>query len=165
MRPAGRHKTRPHSEARETMCGPLVDLGLWSLEQYRPIFFRMKPPTGYWTFFFKPSDAYVHKALATDPNETRHTIRQRRPEEFANGQLGIIRACSDTRNKGQLNGDKRLQPGVYAIVEVVGRARPMPSDDPQFYPQNSTFLKVEPRVPLRIIRNLVHSPITVEELR
>lgn len=126
---------------------------------------QVTPATGFWTFFFKPKTAYVHQLLAKNPQRVSHTICARKPEEFASGQMGVIRAGKDDRTRKDLKGDRKIQPGVYAIVEILGPAGERPSNGYEYYPPESELHDDQDRVCLQVLRNLVSEPVSVTRLR
>jgi hypothetical protein len=122
--------------------------------------------TGFWTFFCNPKYWAVDEFLLNiEPgfiSEYRITSWQK--NNFAEGQLGVIRVGSDSRNRTQLRGRKKLDRGIYAIVEIIGMPFQQGSLNSDFkigHQKGETGRFV---VPIKYIRNYINSPILLSDL-
>lgn len=121
-------------------------------------------PTGYWTFICNPVYWAIDKFLESGETEDTFSIRKSDKDSFNIGDLGIIRVGRDDRTKKQLNGRKKLKPGIYAVVEVTGQPKLMASDNDGYWYEASKGTEVKYRVPIKYIHNLLDSPIYLEDL-
>jgi hypothetical protein len=115
--------------------------------------------TGFWTFFCNPKYWSIDDFLPKIQTgfESQYRIASWQKEDFKKGDLGLIRVGHDGRSKRQLNGLKKLERGVYAIVEITGL--PYVQRDSNFVirhqkEENGRFV-----VPIKYIRNYIKSPI------
>ena len=91
-------------------------------DRFLPLEFGSTSFTGYWTFFCNPTKWQLDRFLETNGTYDTYQVTKWQRHHFKPGQLGIIRVGNDNRNKSQLNGRKKLIPGVYAIVEIMSEA-------------------------------------------
>lgn len=78
--------------------------------------------------------------------------------------MGLIRVGGDSRSKIHLNGLKKLDKGVYAIVEVLG--------SPYYQRESKNNFKINQEkdesgrlvVPIKYIRNYIRNPIRFSDL-
>ena len=122
--------------------------------------------TGFWTFYCNPKYWAVDDFLLNiKPNfVSEYRITSWQKKHFGIGQLGVIRVGYDTRSKTQLNGKKRLERGIYAIVEIIG----LPF---QHKPANSDF-RIEHQkgeserlvVPIKYIRIYIEKPVLLSDI-
>ncbi len=79
------------------------------------------------------------------------------------GQLGILRLNDDRRSNTQRKGRPKLQAGIYAIFEVVGRPFFGEDEDVRHY-SNEESSRPRWRVGVRVIANLLHAPVLASDL-
>ncbi|NCI50915.1 hypothetical protein GWC95_13360 [Sediminibacterium roseum] len=122
--------------------------------------------TGFWTFFCNPKYWAVDDFLRTHrigaKSEYRITTWQK--DFFEKGQLGVIRVGFDSRNSSELNGRMRLERGVYAVVEVTGKALPFGKSKSNFKIDHQQNEKERFSVPVRYIRNYINHPILLTSI-
>ncbi|MEG7379698.1 DUF3427 domain-containing protein [Bacillus subtilis] len=119
-------------------------------------------PTGFWTFFCNPKVWAIDDFLSSNQIEDTFSITSWQKEWFNEGQQGIIRVGHDNRNKEMLNGKPKLNRGIYAVVEITGKpVYSSDKDENYYYEENDHF---NYRVPVRYIKNLLNSPILLEDL-
>lgn len=118
-----------------------------------------------WTFSANPKYWKVDCFLNSDKvnNEIYYSINKNHRNLFKIGDKGIIRVGKDNRNKTELKGKQKLCSGVYAIVEVVSNPefRKDPSDE--FYMNPNGINKDKWKVKIKVIKNLINSPIIFNE--
>jgi len=122
--------------------------------------------TGYWTFFCNPKywavDEFLLKIKPNFKSEYRITSWQR--NFFEKGQLGVIRVGIDSRSKAQLNGRKKLNKGVYAIVEIIGSPFQQGKSKSDFKINSHKDESGRLVVPIKYIRNYIKNPILFSDL-
>jgi hypothetical protein len=122
--------------------------------------------TGYWTFYCNPKYWAVDKFLLTiKPNfESEYRIASWQKNFFEKGQLGVIRVGADGRSKAQLNGRKKLNKGVYAIVEIIGPPFQQGKSKSDFKINQQKDESGRFVVPIKYIRNYIEKPILFSHL-
>lgn len=120
--------------------------------------------TGFWTFFCNPKYWEVDVFLAKHPigKKSQYRIASWQKDFFEAGQLGVIRVGVDTRTKAQLNGKKKLNKGIYAIVEIMGK--PTVPKIPKFKIAGQLGERTRYSVPIKYVKNYIHQPILLSEI-
>lgn len=118
-----------------------------------------------WTFFSNPKYWYVDDFLKSNKvdSEIYYSINKDHRNRFKIGDRGVIRVGIDSRTKSNLNGREKMQPGVYAIVKVTSLPEFIKDSDSEFYPNKDDINKDKWRVKIKIIKNLIDSPIIFNE--
>jgi len=124
-----------------------------------------KKTTGYWTFFCNPARWQIDKFLSSGHQDDAYQITKWQQEEFAPGQLGVIRVGVDHRNRQQLEGRPKLHPGIYGIVEVRSFAEKRVDAPDEFWLDWSPDIQEKPIVQLHYMKNLLANPILLSELK
>lgn len=124
----------------------------------------MKEPTGYWTFFCNPKRWYIDKFILSGENEDTFSISEYHKHLFAKGQLGVIRVGRDRRTLRQLNGNPRLESGIYAIVQVLDTPELRKSTKKDYWEDEGDRHEIRYRVSIRYIKRLLNNPILLEDL-
>lgn len=88
---------------------------------------------------------------------SQYRITSWQKKDFKEGQLGLIRVGHDGRNKLQLNGEKKLEKGIYAIVEIIGS--PCAQKNSNFKINHQKEEEGRFVVPIKYIRNYIQSPV------
>ncbi|PFU30836.1 hypothetical protein COK80_09145 [Bacillus anthracis] len=70
----------------------------------------------------------------------------------------------DHRTIKQLNGKQKLDSGIYAIVEVIGKPKLMDADKKGYWYEKSGRQKTRYRIPVKYIHNLHEEPILLDTL-
>lgn len=118
-----------------------------------------------WTFFSNPKYWYVDDFLNSDKatSELYYSINKDHREKFKIGDKGVIRVGRDSRNKSELSGKEKMKSGIYAIVKVMSMPEFTKDNDSEFY-ANKDDINIEKwRVKIKIIENLIDSPIIFNE--
>lgn len=110
------------------------------------------PPTSYWTFFCNPVRWAVDDFLRSGGEFEDYSVPDWQADWFRPGQLGVVRVGVDKRTKRDLGRNERLEPGIYAVVEILGRAKVRDVDG-------------RLAVDLRYLQSLIESPLLLEDLR
>lgn len=121
--------------------------------------------TGFWTFFCNPKLWDIQAFLADQGQdfESEYRITSWQKDYFEKGQMGVIRVGADGRTKAQLSGRKKLEKGVYAIVEILG---------PPYRQKSTKTFKIEGQkgengrymVPIKYVRNYIGNPILFSDI-
>lgn len=126
---------------------------------------------GYWIFLNNPRKWDVQKCLEDHLKNSfnlKWKIKESQSKYFKIGQLGILRVGTDQRNKNELDGRKKLNSGVYAIVQVVNNPKKDINNNSKyfeyFYAKKDLKEKTY-RVELKIIKNLINNPILLKEVK
>src|SRR5262245_22865799 len=90
-------------------------------------------PTGFWTFFCNPSKWDIDLFLAHGHEYGDYHITPWQAKYFRSGQFGVIRVGKDTRNRKTLAGRERLEAGVYAVVEILGKVHKVYDEDDEYW--------------------------------
>jgi len=126
--------------------------------------FIVTEPTGYWTFFCNPQKWRIDDFLLSGEIYDTFSIANHHKDYFEKGQLGVIRVGRDRRSKKQLAGKPRLNPGIYAIVEILDKPQLMKSTKNDYWENIEDSEKIRYRVPIKYVKNLIRTPILLEEL-
>ncbi|TCN21084.1 HNH endonuclease [Mesobacillus foraminis] len=121
-------------------------------------------PTDYWTFFCNPRKWYIDEFILSGEIKDRFTVSDYHRNDFKAGQLGVIRVGTDRRTKKQLAGKKRLDRGIYAVVEILDAAKLMKGTHKEYWEDEGDADKLRYRVPIRYIKRLLRTPILLENL-
>ncbi len=122
-------------------------------------------PTGYWTFFCNPARWEIDKFLLDAHEFDDYTVTDWQAGWFHAGQLGVIRVGVDKRSRTQLSGRARLQPGIYAIVKILGGAELRVSGNDSYWLQDEPKSGTRQKVNIRYEVNLIGSPLLLEDLK
>ncbi|MDR4928275.1 EVE domain-containing protein [Peribacillus simplex] len=121
-------------------------------------------PTGYWTFFCNPKKWHIDDFILSGETEDTFAISEYHKNDFKQGQLGVIRVGYDKRTKKQLAGKKRLDRGIYAVVEILNEAKLMKSTKKSYWEDEGDADKIRYRVKVRYIKRLLRTPILLDNL-
>lgn len=119
----------------------------------------------HWTFLVNPKYWYIDDFLnsARVDDEIYYSIREYDKDKMKIGDMGVLRVGSDSTTKKELNGKNKLESGVYAIVEVTSDPEFKKDDDSEFYANIENANKIEWRVRIKVIKNLINTPIIFNE--
>lgn len=118
-----------------------------------------------WIFFSNPKYWYLDDFLNSDEvnNDIYYSISKEHRYNFKIGDLGVIRVGIDTRNKTQLCGKEKMKSGIYAIVKVMSEAEFIKDNNSEFYANKDEINKEKWRVKIKVVKNLIDSPIIFDE--
>ncbi len=121
--------------------------------------------TGYWTFFCNPARWEIDRFLETNRKMDTYQVAEWQKESFSPGQLGVIRVGTDRRTKKQLGERKRLEAGIYGIVEIQSKPS-VRQDQPDKYWLDWSQKELEkPVVEIYYLENLLDHPILLSDLQ
>lgn len=123
-----------------------------------------KELTGYWTFFCNPAIWEIDKFLSTNIEYDNYRVNDWYKNYIQPGQLAIIRVGIDKRTKEQLINKNKLNPGIYAIVEILNKPRVLPVKS-DFYLKDNENGQERLRVKIRYLKNLLNNPLSLEILK
>lgn len=121
--------------------------------------------TGFWTFFCNPRRWDIEKYLSSGVTEGTFQITEWQKDWFEPGQKGIVRVGIDKRANSQLKEGRKLQSGIYALVEVLSKASFILPDEDKLWQREKDRGKKELRVKIRYDTNLLANPITIDTIR
>jgi hypothetical protein len=122
-------------------------------------------PTGYWTFFCNPARWDVASFLAGRPTFDTYMITSWQSKWFRPGQMGLLKVGIDSRRTDKRVGGRRLESGVYAIVEVASEPAVMPSTVDKYWLDDADRQAQRLRVRIRYDTNMLDAPITTAQLK
>jgi hypothetical protein len=126
-------------------------------------------PTGYWTFFCNPARWEIDEFLLSGEKFDNYLVTPWQAEWFRPGQFGIVRVGVDKRSKKQLRGKKRLEGGVYAIVQILSTAKvPTEKDydnESDLYWMGKWVRAGRKIVNLKYVKNLIERPLLIREIQ
>lgn len=119
----------------------------------------------YWTFFSNPRkweiDCFLKSEKAND--EIYYSINDWHKDKIKIGDKGVIRVGRDNRTKAELKNKPKLRPGIYAIIEIVSYPEIIKDISDEFYLNKSDMNKERWKVKIKIIKNLIDSPIIFDD--
>ena len=124
----------------------------------------MKDFSGYWIFFCNPKRWNIDDFLKAKNVYDTFTVRDWHKDQFAKGQLGLVRVGHDNRTTKQLNGREKLQRGIYAVVEVLGEAELKEETVPDYWNDEDLGGK-RYRVNIKYLKNLIERPILIKDIK
>lgn len=122
--------------------------------------------TGYWMFICNPKIWAIDEFLTTSfTQNSKFKITDHHKDYVRPGNLGVIRVGTDGRNKSQRNGRPRLQPGVYAIVQILSEPqRRGELEEAHLWSSNEIDRSDDLVVDIKYVANLIENPVLVSEL-
>ena len=123
-----------------------------------------KDITGYWMFVCNPARWQIDRFIESGETKDTYSISNYHKDYFQPGQKGIIRIGNDSRSKKVLGNKPRLQPGIYALVEIISIARKIPSTKKNYWKDSNDATKVRPRVELKYISTDLKNPVLLKDL-
>lgn len=120
---------------------------------------------GYWVFVCNPKKWAIDRFLASGEAHDQWGIRPSDRDRFAPGQLAVIRVGLDTRSEGEREGWPRLEPGIYALCEVLSRAYPGTGASNRFRAATAGRPAGWPTVDIRYLRTYPRPTVTISRLK
>lgn len=124
-----------------------------------------EPGNAYWVFVCNPKKWAIDKFLSSRIEHDSWGVRPSDKDQFAPGQLGIIRVGVDTRTIAELDGRPRLVAGIYALCEVESTAYPATGASDEFWGDGQGRDAGWPTVKLRYLKSYLGNPLTISKLR
>lgn len=119
----------------------------------------------YWVFVCNPAKWAIDKFLAGGIDVDTWGVRPSDAENFAPGQLGIVRVGVDRRSLADREGRPPLEPGIYALCEVESTVFPGTGANPSFWADGEGREPGWPTVRVRYLRGYLHRPLAIARLR
>lgn len=120
--------------------------------------------TNYWTFFCSPKKWEIDKFLSTNVEYDLYRVNDWYKNDVKPGQLAVIKVGLDKRNKTELQGRKKLNAGIYAVVEILDIPK-LSKEVSEFYIDSEEQGKEKFRVKIRYLKNLLDKPLLLETLK
>ena len=121
--------------------------------------------TQYWIFYCNPQFYSIDNFLDSGEIKLTWGTHDSQRELFNIGDKGIIRVGLDGRTKKQLNGKQKLESGIYAIVQIISTPDYIPDSDSENWLIHKKTEENELRVWIKILKNLLVSPILINDLK
>lgn len=120
--------------------------------------------TGYWIFYCNPKLWEIDSFLEEGTEISTWKVTDWQKKYFKKGQLGLVRVGTDRRTLKELNGKKRLDKGVYAVVEIL--EEPIFKEDirDSFWLDDDKPKENAWRVKIKYVKNLINKPVLIENL-
>jgi hypothetical protein len=119
----------------------------------------------YWVFVCNPKKWAIDRFLERKIEHDKWGIRPSDREQFAPGQLGIVRVGKDRRTIAERNGKPPMEPGIYALCEVESEAFEGTGAGDEFWATGEEREPGWPTVKIRYLRTYLGNPLTIERLR
>lgn len=123
-----------------------------------------KKTTGYWLFLCNPNKWQIDRFIESGKTEDTYSVSEHHRNEFEPGQKGIIRVGIDNRTKKVLGGKSRLDPGIYAIVEITSYPQLLSSENGNYWLDSSEVTKQRHRVTLKYVATNLKNPVYLKDL-
>lgn len=124
-----------------------------------------QPSSRYWVFVCNPRRWAIDAFLRSGRIDDTWGIRPSDAQNFAPGQLALVRVGIDQRSKAELRGGPRLQPGIYAVCQVLSRGEPGTGANDEFWANGQERTSEWPTVRVRYLKNLLANPLSIERLK
>lgn len=126
-----------------------------------------KAPTGYWFFLCNPKLWAIDAYLETRPETFFYKITAFHQPYLKAGDKALIRVGKDGRTQLQRDGQRKLEAGIYAIVELLAEPEALTETLSQAHdlPAPPTTGRDILVVRLQMLNNLVDRPIPLSQLR
>jgi len=120
--------------------------------------------TGSWLFFCNTKIYPIDDFLNSGEIELTWETHESQKVLFNIGDQGVIRVSLDKRTRAELNGKQKLVSGVYAIVQIISIPDYQLDSDLGRWPNQEKSKGIRLRVWLKVLKNLIGSPISIKEL-
>ena len=121
--------------------------------------------SAYWALVCNPRKWAIDRFLARDVEYDTWGVRKSDAEQFAPGQLAVIRVGVDTRTLAERRGEDRLEAGIYAVCRIESEAYPGTGSSDEFWSDGEAREKGWPTVTIRYLRTFLKKPLTIARLR
>lgn len=126
---------------------------------------RVIRPTDFWSFICQPQKWEIDKFFENDITKDTYQIDDWQRDWFDEGQFGIIRVSKDKRTKKELNGRKRLESGIYAIVKILGKPYKRGDNKSQYWTNEENINPNRYIVEIEYIKKFNKNPILIEDIK
>lgn len=119
----------------------------------------------YWVLVCNPQKWAIDEFLARDIEVDSWGVRPSDRNRFKPGQLAIIRVGQDRRSKTEREGRPPLEPGIYALCQVLTEPYPATGASDEFWSPGSERELGWPTVDIRYLRTFLDKPLPIETLK
>jgi hypothetical protein len=118
-------------------------------------------PTGFWTFVCNPVHWAIDDFLIDKPLgiTSEYMITDWQREWFQAGQYGFIRVGVDNRRVNEIKNKRKLKPGIYAFVQIIG----LPKMKLDFRKDKKGIQRYY--VPIKYLGNYLSNPVLLTTLK
>lgn len=121
--------------------------------------------TGYWLFICNPKQWAIDDFLDQKTEISTWKITNWQKDYIKIGDKAIIRVGIDKRNKKELNGKNRLESGIYALVEIIGKPEYKTDIKDDFWIEEGKSSEFAWRAKIRYLESFISSPIEIKDLK
>lgn len=119
----------------------------------------------YWVLVCNPQKWAIDEFLARGIEVDSWGVRRSDKDRFKPGQLAIIRVGQDRRSKAEREGRPPLEPGIYALCQVLTEPYPATGASDEFWSPGSEREPGWPTVGVRYLRTFLDNPLPIETLK
>lgn len=120
--------------------------------------------SGYWVFNCNPKMWAIDEFLEDETEISTWKVTDWHKDDIEKGQQGLIRVGHDHRTKKELSGRKKLERGIYAVVEVLGKPQYSADIEDPFWIDEEKSEEKAFRVKIKYLNSFLHNPILLDEL-
>jgi hypothetical protein len=119
----------------------------------------------FWVLVCNPQKWAIDKFLARGIEVDSWGVRRSDRDKFKPGQLAIIRVGQDRRSKSERDGRPQLEPGIYAICQVLTDPYEASGASDEFWSPGNEREAGWPTVGIRYLKIFLDSPLRIETLQ
>jgi len=119
----------------------------------------------FWMLVCNPRKWAVDEFLARSIEVDSWGVRRSDRDKFKPGQLAIIRVGQDRRSRSERDGRPQLEPGIYAICQVLTEPYEATGASDEFWFSGNERDKGWPTVGIRYLKTFLDSPLRIETLQ
>ena len=119
----------------------------------------------YWVLVCNPQKWAIDEFLARGIEVDSWGVRPSDRDRFKPGQLTMIRVGQDRRSKPEREGRPPLEPGIYALCQVLTEPYPATGACDEFWSPGSEREPGWPTVGIRYLRTFLDKPLPIETLK
>ncbi|MFX0546118.1 EVE domain-containing protein [Roseovarius sp. S1116L3] len=119
----------------------------------------------FWVLVCNPQKWAIDEFLARGIEVDSWGVRRSDRDKFKPGQLAIIRVGQDRRSKSERDGRPQLEPGIYAICQVLTDPYEATGASDEFWSPGKEREAGWPTVSIRYLKTFLDSPLRIESLQ
>ena len=119
----------------------------------------------HWVLVCNPQKWAIDEFLARGIEVDSWGVRPSDKDRFKPGQLAMVRVGQDRRSKAEREGRPPLEPGIYALCQVLTDPYPATGASDEFWSPGSEREPGWPTVGIRYLRTFLDKPLPIETLK
>lgn len=119
----------------------------------------------HWVLVCNPQKWAIDGFLARGIEVDSWGVRPSDKDRFKPGQLAIIRVGQDRRSKAEREGRPPLEPGIYALCQVLTEPYPATGASDEFWSPGSEREPGWPTVGIRYLHTFLEKPLPIQTLK